>query len=137
MATGKGADDFLTGIAQFEQQFGEGVLEGSVTVNQAYAQNQHETLSFQHTVGQAKYLEEPLMDNAVSLLSRLAESVITEDGSDIKSQMIDTVEDINKLVEDNAPQDTGELYLSGNPRVTDGGQEIYNRPPFIPRGDYH
>lgn len=124
-------------IEELADAVGEGDLTAELVVDQAYAEVQHEREDYHHTVGQAHYLEEPMMAMSGEFMEHLAESAITADGSELFFGMRDVSERLSRIVEDYAPQDTGELYLSGSPRTIDNGVERYHRPPYIPRGDYH
>jgi hypothetical protein len=129
-------------IRYLEDQVGDGDITAGCEVNQAYAQNQHENTSFRHTVGRARYLGDPLMENAFNLVDGMARAVITEDGSRIREEMIDISEDMSRWVFTNAPRDPdiGDVLAnSGSPYVEDDGIEIYRRPPVAPRrlGDDH
>lgn len=130
------AEEFDRRIRYLSDEVGTGKLVAGVTVDQPYAQNQHENLSFRHVVGQAHYLGAPLMENAFNFVDGLARATITEEGSRLKDEAIDIAEDMAGFVERNAPRDPdlGDvLAMSGSPWVKDGQIEIYHRPPVAPR----
>lgn len=130
------ASSFFERIDLLDNQVGHGDIIAGCTVDQIYAQNQHQNLSFRHTVGRAHYLGAPLMENATRLLQRIAESVIDESGSHLRSAMIGTSEEMARFVQKNAPRDPdiGDVLAnSGAPWVTSNGVEIYKRPPVQPR----
>jgi hypothetical protein len=131
-----GADEFIRRIDYLDDQVGHGKIVAGCTVDQIYAQNQHQNLRFQHTVGRSHYLGGPLLENATRLLNRIAESVIDEGGSHLRRAMIGTAEEMARFVLMNAPRDPdiGDVLAnSGAPWVTSQGQSIYQRPPVQPR----
>ena len=131
-----GAEEFDRRIRYLSDEVGTGRLTAGCEVNQPYAQNQHENMSFSHKVGRSHYLGAPLMENAFNFVDGLARAAITEEGSRIKNEAIDIAEDMAGFVEKNAPRDpdVGDvLAMSGSPWVTDGAIEIYRRPPIAPR----
>lgn len=137
-----GASEFDERLRYLEEQVGDGRITAGCLVDQEYAQNQHENLSFNHTVGHAHYLGGPLMENAFNIVDGMARAVITEEGSRIQDEMQDIAEDMAHWVETNAPRDPdiGDVLAnSGSPYVVDNGIEIYRRPPIAPRrlGDDH
>ena len=135
-------DDFFERIDYLDEQVGHGDITAGCDVDQIYAQNQHQNLTFHHTVGRAHYLGAPLMENATKLMQRIASSVIDESGSHLQRAMIQTAESMAGFVRDNAPRDpdVGDVLAnSGAPWVTDNGHEVYRRPPLAPREaeDHH
>lgn len=121
------AGDFDERIAELLEQVGRGDLTGTVEVNQVYAQYQHEGLDLNHPRGgQAKYLEQPLMDNVNDYLQGIANDLLTTGPVD---PMIHAMEDLSGQVEKAAPVDLGNLRESGHPTVTDGESTVYDRPP--------
>lgn len=135
-----GADDFIERTLYLGDEVGADSITAGCTVNQPYAQNQHQNLSFQHTVGRARYLGDPLMENAFNLVGGMARAVITEEGSKIQSEMRDVADQLSDFVETNAPRDPdiGDiLALSGSAFVVDNGIEVYRVPPIAPRTGGH
>jgi hypothetical protein len=135
-------DDFFERIDYLDEQVGHGDITAGCTVDQIYAQNQHQNLSFHHTVGRAHYLGAPLMENSTKLMQEIASSVIDESGSHLRRGMISVSEKMVGFVEKNAPRDPdiGDVLAnSGAPWVTDGGRTIYERAPVAPREaeDHH
>lgn len=114
------------------EQVGEGNLVSGVVVNQAYAQDQHET-PYKHRNGQRNYLGQPLMDHAFELLERLARNTITTEGSNLTDAAKDVAEDMAGYVQRFAPKDTSRLSESASPYVTSNGERIWERPPRAPR----
>jgi hypothetical protein len=131
-----GADEFIKRTLFLESQVGDGEITAGCEVDQPYAQNQHENLTFIHVVGRAHYLGGPLMENAFSVVEGLARAVITETGSRLRDEMQDIAGEMAQWVFNNAPRDPdiGDVLAnSGSPFVVDRGAEIYRRPPIAPR----
>lgn len=134
------ADSFDERTRYLEEQVGDGHIVAGCTVDQPYAQNQHETRTFDHVVGRAGYLGDPLMENAYNFLDRVARSAITETGSDLSDEMQSIANDMNDFVVRNAPRDpdVGDvLAQSGSPWVDDNGIRTYYRPPRAGRSYDH
>jgi hypothetical protein len=112
---------------------GPGYIVAGCRVNQPYAQNQHQNTRFRHDDGRSHYLGGPLIEHAFELVESLARGAITPFGSTIDRRMIDIAESMARYVLENAPKETGQLSLSGNPWVEDNGILIYDRPPLAPR----
>lgn len=131
-----GADEFDRRMRHLEREVGEGRITAGCTVDQIYAQNQHQNMSFKHTRGRSHYLGAPLMENQSKLLAQIARSVITKEGSRLKGEMKDTAEAMAGYVLKNAPRDPdiGDVLAnSGSPWVSERGFETYRRPPVVPR----
>lgn len=131
-----GADDFLRRIDKLEDEVGTGNITAGCTVDQVYAQNQHENHSFHHTKGRANFLGGPLMENSTFLMTRIARSILDKEGSHLTRAMIQTAEDMAGYVVKNAPRDPdiGDVLAnSGSPWVEDGTTTAYRRPPVQPR----
>jgi hypothetical protein len=128
------ASTFFARIDHLIDSVGSGKIVAGCTVNQPYAQNQHQSVWFEHPHGgRALYLSGPLMENYFRLMSELARGAITPFGSMIDRRMIDIAEWMARAVLENAPIETGQLRTSGNPWVKDKGVPIYDRPPISPR----
>lgn len=126
-----GADSFDARMAELGDRVGEGTVRGSVEVNQAYAQYQHEGLDLRHPRGgQAKYLEEPLYGNHRGYLQDIAHRVLR---SGPVQAMADVMEDLSGQVFDHAPVEFMDLRMSGHPTVSRGGAVVYDRPPMQAR----
>lgn len=124
----------IVGLERLAQAVGSGEIVASVTVDQPYAQRQHEELEWNHPRGgQAKYLEGPLFANYAQLMQGIANSLITPEGSDLVGGMIGAAEEMNGWVEDNAPRLDHILRYSGHPQVLDNGTVAYSRPAKAPR----
>lgn len=130
-------DDFFQRVEDLKADVGSGTLAGEVEVNQSYAQFQHETMNLNHPRGGGpKFLIGPLIANHEAYLQDIARSSFAE-GRSITDAMIDSMEDLAGALDPAAPIDEDpnpiRLRQSGNPKVTDDGIEVYNRPPVSPR----
>jgi hypothetical protein len=128
------AGTFSERIGLLRDSIGAGHITAHCVVDQAYAQNQHETLTFHHPRGgRAEYLRAPMLENMVILIQEIANKVLDEEGLGLERAMIDTAEKFAQFVFDNAPKEIGELDGSGHPFVTRNGTVIYDRPPIYGR----
>lgn len=106
---------------------GDGLLRGSVTIDQIYAHFQHERLDLHHPRGGGpKYLERPLMENYPRYLERLARGVT---GGGVEHEMARCMEDLSDAAELASPWEFGDLMHSGHPEVRRGLHLTYDRPP--------
>lgn len=122
------------GLERLARAVGSGDIVATLTVNQPYAQRQHEELTWTHPRGgRAKYLEQPLMEQHAELMQVAADSLITAEGSDIQGGMARVAEQMSGMVEDNAPRLDNILRFSGQPEVTDNGTVTYSRAPKVAR----
>lgn len=131
-----GAEEFVRNIDRLANEVGTGRIVAGCDVDQIYAQNQHENLSFNHTSGTAHYLGGPLLTNAQALVAKIARSILDESGSHLSRGMRDVAEDMAGYVHKFAPKDPdiGDVLAnSGSPWVRDNGVEVYRRPPVAPR----
>jgi hypothetical protein len=125
---------FTQRIEDLRRQVGTGHISAHCVVDQAYAQNQHQTVTFVHRHGgRAFYLGAPLMENWMILMWRIAEKCITATGSEVEGAMIETAEWMAQAVFENAPRKIAELATSGHPFVLRNGSPVYDRPPVSPR----
>jgi hypothetical protein len=128
---------FADRIAELMERVGDGMLTGNVEVDQVYAQNQHESLDFKHPRGgQAKYLEQPLMNNYERYLQSIADAVTSDPGEPtVQDKMVEAVEDLAGVggVATFAPVEHGYLRGSGHPSVTSEGETVYDRAPVVGR----
>ena len=106
---------------------GEGVLSGSVEINQVYAHFQHERADLHHPRGGGPfYLTRPLFDHFPTWYGNIARTY-TDDGGE--RAMWHAMEDLSDLAELAAPWEFGDLIHSGHPHVTRGLRDVYDRPP--------
>jgi hypothetical protein len=125
---------FIERIDDLIDQIGTGRLVGRVEFNQVYAHYQHEGTEFKHPRGgKSHYLRDPLYDDLDKHMAKLAERLITPDGSQIRHAMVDVVENLAAAAAIQAPREYGDLERSDHPSVLDEGEVIYDRPPHTPR----
>lgn len=129
---------FADRIRELEEIVGHGDLQGKVRVDQVYAAVQHEgywktgplagvVIRNHPRGGQAKYLQEPLFDQASEYMQRLAGRAFELGG--LVSAMRENMEDLSGEVYDRAPREFDDLRDSAHPTVTDGDVLVYDRPP--------
>lgn len=120
----------IEGLERLAKSVGTGEIVASVTVDQPYAQRQHEELEWAHPRGgRAKYLESPLLENAAHLVQTAADHLLT----DLDIGMAEVAEKMVGFVEDNAPRLDHLLRYSGQPEVMDHSVVKYTRPPKVAR----
>lgn len=125
------AGDFAARMDELMDSVGDGVLEGSVIVDQVYAKYQHERMDLRHpNGGQAKYLSGPLLEHHRAYVARLARNVLH--GS-LEGAMEANVEELSKEVFNKAPRDFWDLRESAHPRVLNEGVPVYDRAPVVHR----
>lgn len=118
-------------ISELQAKVGTGNLIGKVTVDQIYAQNQHESVWFKHPAGgKPKYLSDPLFGNAARYMRHLSRNVL--EGS-LGRAMATNMENLSGHVFREAPWEFADLRASGHPEVHDNGVVVYDRPPNIHR----
>lgn len=65
------------GLQELIDGTGGGIVQSTVTVDQIYAQNQHESLNFKHPRGgQAKYLEAPMFSGYARWFQKFADGML-------------------------------------------------------------
>lgn len=122
---------FQVRTQELEESVGYGKLVGSVTVDQPYAQDQHETLIYKHQGGgKARYLSDPFFASNTRQMERLSDHVL--DGG-LERAMADNMEALSRAVFEEAPFEFGDLKASGHPEVTSDGVVTYDRPPNVGR----
>jgi hypothetical protein len=121
-------------VDELKEKVGRGKLTGSVEVDQVYAQYQHEGYDLHHPDGgKPSYLRDPLFEKSDKRMQKLADNLITEEGSNIKDAMADAMEDLSNDVYEQAPWEFGDLRASGHPMVKDDDETIYDRAPRVHR----
>lgn len=96
----------------------------------------HEILRYHHLVGQAKFLETPLLANAAAYFSRIGEHILEGGGA---LAMVDAVQEFGADAEERTPLQFDILRKSHHLSVTDDGAQVWERPPDaapISRGLY-
>ena len=130
-----GADEFVDRTLFLESEVGHGDIVAGCTVDQPYAQDQHETLDYEHPRGgRARYLGGPLLEHNLENMEYIARHVIVPLGSDLEDAMIEIAETMAyDYVGEEAPVLTTALRRSGSPWVHSNGAEVFYRPPAAPR----
>ncbi len=108
-------------------------VKATVTVDQVYAEIQHEALEFRHPRGgQAKYLEEPMFSHYGGWMQDFANGLLRE-GSRADEGWADVGRNLKDVVRTHAPVEFGDLRESAALRVQAGGATIVNEPARQPR----
>jgi hypothetical protein len=100
-----------------------------VVVDQVYARDQHENLTYKHPVGRAKFLEMPMIENSPRMLQRFAARLLqTSDAADLwhTELGVKTAEHASR----NAPLMFGDLRESMEVTTTVGGSIVGHVPPL-------
>lgn len=127
--------EFTENLDRLQREIGRS-WRAQLDVNQAYAQNHHETETWVHRHGGGPhYLSGPLAEKTPELMQTIADNVLTSEGTDIGTGMIKVAEAMSRMVAENAPTDgmDDELRRSGHPIVQKDGMTVYDRPPLAPR----
>lgn len=129
------AGTFGDRLSELAERVGDGLLRGQVVVDQAYAQNQHESSWFKHPEGgKAYFLRDPLFSQMQGDYQDLADAVLNEDDNKtLADVMADNMERLSAAVYEQAPLDFGDLKASGHPMVMDGEETVYDRKPNVHR----
>lgn len=123
----------VDGIAELIERTGGPKVKATVTVNQPYAQDQHETLYYRHPRGgRAKYLESPLMESHPKWLQTFANKFLNSK-KDTESVWADVGRSLADAVPKNAPLEFGDLRNSAGLVVKAGGSVVVDEPPKQPR----
>jgi hypothetical protein len=123
----------LDGIQDLIDRTGGSKVKATVTVDQPYAQDQHETLYYKHPRGgQAKYLETPLFSDHPKWLQKFANRLLMN-GTDAADEWADVGRSLKNEVPKTAPVEFGDLRQSAALQVKEGGSIIVNEPAAQPR----
>lgn len=110
---------------------GASKVKATVTVNQPYAQDQHETLYYKHPRGgQAKYLETPLMSLHPNWLQEFANRLLR---GHVENEWARVGRSLKAQVPKFAPVEFGDLRQSAGLVVKAGGSIVVEEPPAQPR----
>jgi hypothetical protein len=132
------AGDFGDKIDELAQRVGSDFLVGEVTVDQVYAQYQHEGLDLDHPRGgQAHYLTDPLLAESGNYLQEVADTVLNDGGVAGMATAMDNLagSDGASGIATTAPVLFGDLRDSGHPQVFDSpsdigeGRIVFDREP--------
>lgn len=103
-------------------------IKATVTVNQPYAQDQHETMHYRHPRGgQAKYLELPMFEGFRGWLQEFADGLLDE-GADTEQGWGKVGRHLQEVVKENAPREFGDLLDSAALLVKSGGSIVLDIP---------
>lgn len=118
------------GIAELIERTGGAKVSSVVTVDQVYAQNQHETLWFSHPRGgQAKYLETPMFAMFGKWFQTYANRLLrVDDAAEAWHEGPGTA--LQNVVPKYAPVEFGDLRQSAGLRTKVGSSVRYERPPI-------
>lgn len=118
-------------LRELAEHIGDGELTASVVVDQAYAQDQHETMHYRHPHGGGpKYLERALFDGHRGYYSDLADVIHDE-----AHPLVDAMRSVGRdLVFDSAaitPVGPNGPFLARSHAltITDQGAEVYHDEP--------
>lgn len=125
-------------VAEFSERIQELIdstpshIQGTVVVDQVYAQYQHEGLDLKHpNGGRAKFLGGPLLENHQKYLQNLANGLLQ---GQLPAEMVRNMEDLSTAgVYENAPVEFADLKASGHPIVEADMKKIYDRAPMVHR----
>lgn len=108
-------------------------VKAVVTVNQPYAQDQHETLHYRHASGgQAKYLEQPLLSGHKPWIQDFANDLLNSPKS-AAEEWGGVGRELKGEVSKKAPIDFGDLRNSAGLVVKEGSSVVIVEPPKQPR----
>jgi hypothetical protein len=125
---------FVDRIQVLRDNVGAGKLEGTVTVDQRYAADQHFHDEYYHPDGgKAYYLRDPLYAGQVQYLQHYADRVLADDGNAGSGAMMDNMEHLSDAVYEQAPWEFADLRASGHPRVEHDGAVVHDRAPHVAR----
>lgn len=123
----------IDGIDDLIDRTGGPKVKATVTVNQPYAQDQHETLFYRHPRGgQAKYLEGPLMQNHPEWIQKFANRLLVR-GTNAASEWGGVGRSLVRQLPKTAPVEFGDLRNSGALTVKEGNRVIIEEPAKQPR----
>lgn len=107
-------------------------IQSTVLVDQAYAQDQHENLTYKHPVGRAKFLEEPMYENVGRMCQRFASRLLkTEDVPQLWHDELGVK--TGDHASRNAPLMFGDLRESMAVTTKVGGGVVAHTPPLQER----
>lgn len=117
------------GIQELIDRTGGPRIRATVTVNQIYAQNQHESLDFEHPRGgRAKYLESPMYEGHAKWFQRFANGLLRK-GAEATDGWTKVGRSLKAEVPKNAPVEFGDLRQSAALMVKEGPRLVVDEPP--------
>lgn len=121
------------GIQDLIDRTGGPAVKSTVTVNQPYAQDQHETLFYRHPKGgRAKYLEGPLFEGYPKWIQKFANRLLVRNVNAAK-EWGGVGRALKGEVPKNAPVEFGDLRQSAGLVVKEGATVVVDEPPAQPR----
>lgn len=118
----------IDGIDDLLDRTGGAKVKATVTVNQPYAQDQHETMYYRHPRGGGpKYLESPLMARHPGWIQDFANDLL-KPGTDAARRWGGVGRALVRELPKTAPVEFGDLRNSGALTVKEGGSVIINEP---------
>jgi hypothetical protein len=116
------------GIQVLIDRTGGPAVKATVTVDQPYAQDQHETMFYRHPRGgKAKYLEEPLFSGYYEWIQRFADNLLDEDTT-AEREWGKVGRSLKNEVPLNAPVEFNDLRQSASLLVKAGATVVVNEP---------
>lgn len=118
----------VDGITELIERTGGPKIKATITVDQPYAQDQHETLHYKHPRGgRAKYLEGPLMEGNAERLQHFADNLLDEDTT-AEREWAKVGRDVQDAVSQNAPVEFNDLRQSAGLVVRTGSKIVADEP---------
>lgn len=118
----------LDGIQDLIDRTAGPTIRATVTVDQPYAQDQHETLYYRHPRGgRAKYLEGPLFENHREWIQRFADKLLNQDTT-AEREWAQVGRELKREVPLNAPVEFGDLRQSAALLVKAGSKVVADEP---------
>lgn len=119
----------VDGIQELIGRTGGPKVKATVTINQPYAQDQHETLYYRHPRGgRAKFLEAPLMESHRSWIQKFADDLL-KPRRDAALGWGGVGRELAKAAGKNAPIEFGDLRQSAGLLVREGTRTVLDEPP--------
>jgi hypothetical protein len=123
----------IDGIQDLIDRTGGPKVSSVVTVDQVYAQNQHETLWFRHPRGgQAKFLEAPMFAEYPKWFQQFANRLLRSKSAD-EAWHAGPGSALQGVVPKFAPVEFGDLRQSAGLQTKVGTAIRHERPPIQPR----
>jgi hypothetical protein len=120
----------VDGIQELIERTGGPTIKATVTVNQPYAQDQHETLFYRHPRGgKAKYLESPLFEGYYEWIQRFADNLL-ERNTTAEREWSKVGRALKDEVPQHAPVEFGDLRQSAALTVKVGSKVVVEEPPM-------
>lgn len=120
-------------LRELNEHIGSGKIKARVTIDQLYAQDQHENMMYKHTRGGGpKFLERALFEDAPEHYQSIANDIL-----DVEKSMVRTMADVGHgLIRGAArrsPIFLGDLSRSGALAVLEGSRIVLREAPQVDR----